>query len=134
MFNDKISDEDILQSMEENLFKVASEEVSEYDNIKKQAIELLNIAADKFEQSGLIKQASIITKIMEVVAKEKSPNSEQQINNLLTHGTPLNLPASIKMKATPGKRDYSKADDAIIIVEDDKELDNDDLEDIKNLF
>ena len=132
MFDTHISEEDIFQSMERGLLKIAADEATKEDNIKKEIVELLNIAAEKCDDEGLVKQAELIIKVAEHVIK--SPSSEKQIQNLINHGTPLDLPAKIKMKATPGKRDYHKAEDVLITVNEDKELGENDLEELKHLF
>ena len=132
MFNTHISENDLFQSMEEGLFKIAADEATKEDNIKKEIVELLNIAAEKCDNEGLEKHAELIIKVAEYVVR--SPSSEKQIQNLINHGTPLDLPSKIKMKATPGKRDYHKAEDILITVNEDKELGKDDLEELKNLF
>jgi hypothetical protein len=140
MFSFKSSEDDILQVMEDNLKKQASEEVCKNDNLKKETIENLNIAAEKCEEYGLDKYASLITKIAEYVADKnyvsKGLSSEKQVQNLIHHGTPLNLPSKIKMKAPAGKKDYNKDEDIIIVVDDDenKELNENELEEIGNIF
>jgi hypothetical protein len=132
MFSTHISEDDLFNSMENGLLKIAADEATKEDNIKKEIVELLNIAAENCDNEGLVKHAELITKVAEHVVR--SPSSEKQIQNLIHHGTPLDLPAKIKMKAPAGRRDYNKDEDTLIIVDDDKELGKDDLEELKFLF
>lgn len=125
MFSTKSSSSEIFENMELNLRKNAFEQDSVNDNLKKEAIELLNIAADRLERDNLIKHAEIITKIAEYVS---IANADPAISKLASekqveHSAPLNITKKMR------KPVYKKA---LIVVDD--ELDENELEEIRNMF
>ena len=103
MFKKERVDESILEEMERNLYKNASEKVqNNQDHIK--ILEHLNSAAGLLEYEGLYKEAEEVTSLIEVVAKKKKEkdkedkkkakkkegkppkSSEEAVNNLKTKG------------------------------------------------
>ena len=70
MFNQKSSENEIYAEMEKQLYKNAFIEDSEDSRTKLEAIKLLTFAADKFEQSGMVKESELVTRIAEFVSNK----------------------------------------------------------------
>lgn len=71
MFKQQKIDEEILVEMEKNIKKNAFKKRTERLNKRAHAINLLNKAAIKFEESGMFKEAESIIKLMETASVEK---------------------------------------------------------------
>jgi hypothetical protein len=69
--NQTIDLDDILVEMDKNLRKNAFEQKTSRANSRLQALELLNKAANIFENAGLTKEADAIVRIMEIAQTEK---------------------------------------------------------------
>jgi hypothetical protein len=71
MFKQQKIGEEILVEMEKNIKKNAFEKRTKRLNKRAHAINLLNKAAIKFEESGMLKEAESIIKLMETASTEK---------------------------------------------------------------
>ena len=104
MFNKKSSiDNELELEMEKSLFSSAVEEEGKFQKLA-QAVDMLNVAAEIFDDAGWTKQSLEITSLLESIAKKtskkkKKPSkeddtesltSEKMVNNLKTKGWVFN--------------------------------------------
>ena len=87
MFERKKVGEDILFEMEDNLRKNAFIEETAKTSQRIEAMELLTKAASNFEQTGHIKEAEAVTRIVEFVANKKPESAKKQVENMKETGT-----------------------------------------------
>lgn len=82
--------DEVLNNLEVNLKKTASDQLTRNDDKLVEAIELLNSSADMLEQFGFEKEADLITQLT-VLAIKGDPHTEhltteKMVNNLKTKG------------------------------------------------
>lgn len=100
--NESVYDE-VIDQLEKNINKVASDNATKNEQKLVEALELLNKSAESLEQFGLIKEAEILTKLIIVAAKKKKApkkskkdphtdglTSEKMLHNLATKGIEFN--------------------------------------------
>lgn len=96
--NESVYDE-VVNQLEKNLNKFASDNATEKDKKTVEALELLNSSAELLEQFGFEKEAKAITQLMILAAKKKKSKkdpatsgltSEKMLNNLKTKGWEFN--------------------------------------------